>query len=106
MSSTIIPNDTEPTAVGNTLVLESINRPEIDTAHNLDNARNDVEINSPHSASFLHSEQSPSSYSIRADVAPADLFVPAWGLTTQSILSDVESCRDMMINLATPAVWD
>ncbi|GJV24634.1 hypothetical protein Tco_1377329 [Tanacetum coccineum] len=91
MSSTIIPNDTEPTAVGNTLVLESINRPEIDTAHNLDNAGNDVEINSPHSASFLHSEQSPSSYSIRADVAPADLFVPAWGLTTQSILSDVDA---------------
>ncbi|GJR95805.1 hypothetical protein Tco_0267979 [Tanacetum coccineum] len=31
-------------------------------------------------------------------------FVPAWNLTTHSILNDAESCRDMMINLATPAV--
>ncbi|GKC71011.1 hypothetical protein Tco_1116894 [Tanacetum coccineum] len=34
------------------------------------------------------------------------LFVPAWNLTTHSILNDAESCRDMMINLATPAVRD
>ncbi|GKA28076.1 hypothetical protein Tco_0714244 [Tanacetum coccineum] len=36
-------------------------------------------------------------------------FVPAWNLTTYSILNDTESCRDMMINLATPAdlfKWD
>ncbi|GKC05986.1 hypothetical protein Tco_0997596 [Tanacetum coccineum] len=39
----------------------------------------------------------------------ADLTMPfalAWSLTTHSILNDVESCRDMMINLATPTVRD
>ncbi|GJT57890.1 hypothetical protein Tco_0992944 [Tanacetum coccineum] len=156
--NTIIPNDTEPTAVGNILVLESVNRLKVDTEHDLDNVGNDVETNSPHSASLLHSEQSLSSQhfvhsdedtrtrsdgdgayhdgrgvrvrssssggsarqafpqrnpggdgigsSIRVDVAPTDPFVPAWGLTTQFILNDVESCRDMMINLATPVVRD
>ncbi|GJY48517.1 hypothetical protein Tco_0438473, partial [Tanacetum coccineum] len=44
--------------------------------------------------------------SIRAYVAPVDPFIPAWNLTIQSILNDAESCRDMMINLATPVVRD
>ncbi|GJX42741.1 hypothetical protein Tco_0257731 [Tanacetum coccineum] len=46
------------------------------------------------------------SFSLRADVAPPAPFVLAWNLTTHSILNDAESCRDMMINLATPAVQD
>ncbi|GJU88699.1 hypothetical protein Tco_1301122 [Tanacetum coccineum] len=44
--------------------------------------------------------------SLRSDVALPDPFVPAWHLTTHSILNDAESCQDMMINLVTPAVRD
>nr|GEV60841.1 hypothetical protein [Tanacetum cinerariifolium] len=41
--------------------------------------------------------------SLRRDAVSPTLFVTAWNLTTHSILNDVESCRDMMINLATHA---
>ncbi|GKD74290.1 hypothetical protein Tco_1332572, partial [Tanacetum coccineum] len=44
--------------------------------------------------------------SLRGDMVQPTLFVPSWNLTTHSILNDAESCRDMMINLATPAVRD
>ncbi|GKC23763.1 hypothetical protein Tco_1025913 [Tanacetum coccineum] len=44
--------------------------------------------------------------SLRGDVGLPVPFVPGWNLTTHSILNDAESCRDMMINLATPAVRD
>ncbi|GKF42556.1 hypothetical protein Tco_0125898, partial [Tanacetum coccineum] len=44
--------------------------------------------------------------SLRADVDLPIPFVPAWNLTTHSILNDAESCRDMMINLATYAIRD
>nr|GEY89938.1 putative transcription factor interactor and regulator CCHC(Zn) family [Tanacetum cinerariifolium] len=44
--------------------------------------------------------------SLRGDAVPPTLFVPAWNLTTHCILNDAESCRDMMINLATPVVRD
>nr|GEY29264.1 hypothetical protein [Tanacetum cinerariifolium] len=44
--------------------------------------------------------------SSRGDMAPPAPFVPAWRLTTHPILNDTESCRDMMINLATLAVQD
>nr|GFC70398.1 transposase (putative), gypsy type [Tanacetum cinerariifolium] len=44
--------------------------------------------------------------SLRSDVAPLDPFITAWHMTTHSILNDAESCRDMMINLATPTVRD
>ncbi|GJX68467.1 hypothetical protein Tco_0304194 [Tanacetum coccineum] len=46
------------------------------------------------------------SSSLRGDMDLHVPFIPAWNLTTHSILNDVESCRDMMINLATPAVRD
>nr|GEU91527.1 hypothetical protein [Tanacetum cinerariifolium] len=42
--------------------------------------------------------------SFRAEATQPSLFVSAWKLTTHSILNDAESCRDMMIHLATPAV--
>nr|GEV99849.1 hypothetical protein [Tanacetum cinerariifolium] len=41
---------------------------------------------------------------LRGDVGLPVPFVSAWNLTTHSILNEVESFRDMMINLATPAV--
>ncbi|GJU88906.1 hypothetical protein Tco_1301329 [Tanacetum coccineum] len=44
--------------------------------------------------------------SLRGDTDLPAPFVPAWSLTTHSILNDVESCRDMMIHLATPAAQD
>ncbi|GJX75480.1 hypothetical protein Tco_0314075 [Tanacetum coccineum] len=44
--------------------------------------------------------------SLRSDMDLSATFVPVWNLTTQSILNDVESYRDMMINLATPSVLD
>ncbi|GKD51906.1 hypothetical protein Tco_1280882 [Tanacetum coccineum] len=34
--------------------------------------------------------------SLRRDAGALELFVPAWNLTTHSILNDAESCRDMM----------
>ncbi|GKC12043.1 retrotransposon protein, putative, ty3-gypsy subclass [Tanacetum coccineum] len=37
-------------------------------------------------------------------MSPPVPFVPSWSLTTGSNLNDAESCRDMMINLATPSV--
>ncbi|GJT74897.1 DNA-directed DNA polymerase [Tanacetum coccineum] len=42
--------------------------------------------------------------SLRDHMSPSVPFVPAWNLTTGSSLKDAESCRDMMINLATPSV--
>ncbi|GKA76585.1 hypothetical protein Tco_0783046, partial [Tanacetum coccineum] len=44
--------------------------------------------------------------SLRADVGLPIPFVPAWNLTTHSILNDAESWQDMMINLATHVVRD
>ncbi|GJT53184.1 hypothetical protein Tco_0988238 [Tanacetum coccineum] len=44
--------------------------------------------------------------SLRGDTDLPAPFVPAWSLTTHFILNDVESCRDMMINLVIPAVRD
>ncbi|GJV97444.1 hypothetical protein Tco_1549021 [Tanacetum coccineum] len=44
--------------------------------------------------------------SLRANVGLPIPFVLAWNLTTHSILNDAESCQDMMINLATPAIRD
>ncbi|GJS86118.1 hypothetical protein Tco_0752659 [Tanacetum coccineum] len=44
--------------------------------------------------------------SLRGDMDLPVPFVLAWSLTTHSILNDAESCQDMMINLATPAVRD
>nr|GEW89003.1 hypothetical protein [Tanacetum cinerariifolium] len=40
--------------------------------------------------------------SLQANVSLPASFIPVWNLTTYSILNDDESCRDMMINLATP----
>nr|GEU43936.1 hypothetical protein [Tanacetum cinerariifolium] len=42
--------------------------------------------------------------SLWRDAGLPEPFVLAWNLTTHSILNEVESRRDMMINLATPAV--
>ncbi|GJW96352.1 hypothetical protein Tco_0178160 [Tanacetum coccineum] len=44
--------------------------------------------------------------SLRADVGLPIPFVLIWKLTTHFILNDVQSCQDMMINLAAPAVRD
>ncbi|GKE89712.1 hypothetical protein Tco_1567187 [Tanacetum coccineum] len=44
--------------------------------------------------------------SLRGDVGLLIPLVSAWNLTTHSILNEDESCQDMMINLATPAVRD
>ncbi|GJT41907.1 retrovirus-related pol polyprotein from transposon TNT 1-94 [Tanacetum coccineum] len=46
------------------------------------------------------------SSSQQGDAVSPTPFIPAWNLTTHSILNNTESCRDMMINLATPAVRD
>nr|GEV47332.1 hypothetical protein [Tanacetum cinerariifolium] len=56
--TTIIPNDTEPTAGGSNLALEFANRQEGDAGNSLDDARNDTEVNSPHFASSPHFEHS------------------------------------------------
>nr|GEY23230.1 hypothetical protein [Tanacetum cinerariifolium] len=39
--------------------------------------------------------------SLRGDAVLPNLFVSAWNLTTHSLLNNVESCRNLMINLAT-----
>ncbi|GJW92975.1 hypothetical protein Tco_0172647 [Tanacetum coccineum] len=59
--TTIIPNDTNPTASGSNLALDSSNRPEGDTGNSLDNVKNDTEVNSTRSVSSPHSEHSPQS---------------------------------------------
>nr|GEY92828.1 hypothetical protein [Tanacetum cinerariifolium] len=56
--TTIILNDIEPASIGSNLSLEFANRPKVDTWNNFNNARNDAEVNSPHSSSSLHSEHS------------------------------------------------
>nr|GEV94060.1 hypothetical protein [Tanacetum cinerariifolium] len=43
---------------------------------------------------------------LRTHLSPLEPFVPSWGLTTSSILNDVEQCHDMMINLATPSRYE
>ncbi|GJV07801.1 hypothetical protein Tco_1345457 [Tanacetum coccineum] len=131
--NTIIPNEAELTTRGNGLILESVNRVEEDTDHHLDNVEDTTEVNSlfsEHSPHSQHSNPSDEGHglssssgglhrqafprrnpgggrigsSLRGDVGLRVPFVLAWNLTTHSILNDVESCRDMMINLATPAV--
>ncbi|GJU08938.1 hypothetical protein Tco_1125368 [Tanacetum coccineum] len=145
--NTIIPNEAELTTGGDGLILESVNRVEEDTDHNLDNVEDTTKVNSPlfeHSPRSQHSNpfdkdthnfvlpsfvlghgvisSSGSSHrqaflrhnpggndigsSLRGDVGLHVPFVPAWNLTTHSILNDAESCRDMMINLATFTVRD
>ncbi|GKA73664.1 hypothetical protein Tco_0779966 [Tanacetum coccineum] len=161
--NTIILNNAELTTGGDGLVLESANRAEEDTDHNLDNVEDNTEVNSPISEHSPHSQHSTPSdedthvhsggdklrhnvrdepahthasgstghevsssfggshhqafprrnpggegfgSSLRGDVGLPVPFVQAYNLTTHSILNDAESCRDMMINLATPAVRD
>nr|GEV06864.1 hypothetical protein [Tanacetum cinerariifolium] len=129
--NTIIPNDVKLTTEGDDLILESAHRVEEDTDHNLDNVEDTTEVNSP---LFEYSPfpntlilstrmrmltprkiscvimRNPSgddiASSIRGDVGLPVPFVPVWNLTTYFIFNDAESYRDMMINLATPAVRD
>ncbi|GKE34284.1 hypothetical protein Tco_1453606, partial [Tanacetum coccineum] len=42
--------------------------------------------------------------SFRDHISLSSPFFPSWGLTTASRLNDAESCRDMMLNLATTAI--
>ncbi|GJW30241.1 hypothetical protein Tco_0047116 [Tanacetum coccineum] len=42
--------------------------------------------------------------SFRAHFSPSAPFLPSRGLTTASNLNNVKSCRDMMLNLAPPAI--
>ncbi|GKE56207.1 hypothetical protein Tco_1495392 [Tanacetum coccineum] len=44
--------------------------------------------------------------SLQGEAAQPSLFISAWKLTPHSKLNDVESCRDMMIHLATTAIQD
>ncbi|GKE43234.1 hypothetical protein Tco_1470518, partial [Tanacetum coccineum] len=59
-----------------------------------------------HRLAFLacHSGGDGAGSSLRRDAGAPELFVPAWNLTTHSILNDAESCRDMMVNLVPLAV--
>ncbi|GJS72811.1 hypothetical protein Tco_0705652 [Tanacetum coccineum] len=120
--NTIIPNEAELTTGCDGLILESVTRTEDDTEHHLDNVEDTTEVNSPLSE---HSPRRASSSSggshrqafprrnpggsgigtsLRGDTDLPAPFVPAWSLTTHSILNDAESCRDMMIYLATPVI--
>nr|GEZ10612.1 hypothetical protein [Tanacetum cinerariifolium] len=93
-----------------------------DADRSLDNVEDGTEANSPHvhsgeghvvssssggSGHLSFPKRNPdgdgAGSSLRRDAVSPTLFVPAWNLTTHSILNDAESCRDMMINLATPA---
>ncbi|GJZ46272.1 hypothetical protein Tco_0593868 [Tanacetum coccineum] len=64
-----------------------------------------VSISSGGSSLHVFPKQNPSGDgaggSLQDDMDLPAPFVPAWNLTTHSILNDAESCRDMMINLAT-----
>ncbi|GKD99621.1 hypothetical protein Tco_1387605, partial [Tanacetum coccineum] len=153
--NTIIPNEAELTTGGDGLILESVNRVEEDTYHNLDDVEDTTKVNSPlfeHSHRSQHSNPSdkdkhnvmdepPHTHasssidkchgvssssggshrqaflrrnpggddigsSLWGDVGLPVPFVPARNLTTHSILNDAESCRDMMINLATSTIRD
>ncbi|GJY88585.1 hypothetical protein Tco_0503213 [Tanacetum coccineum] len=120
--NTIIPNEGK-LATG--LILEPVNQTEEDTDQPLDNVEDTTEVNSSlseHSPQFKQSNpsnedtrtlRSPRAHihasgstgsSFRRDAGLPEPFVPAWNLTTDSILNDAESCRDMMINLVTPVV--
>ncbi|GKD10322.1 hypothetical protein Tco_1190007 [Tanacetum coccineum] len=148
----MIPNETELTTEGDSLILEPVNQAEEDTDQHLDNMEDTTEVNSllsEHSPRSQHSNPSDEDThntrdetahthasgligrvssssggshrqafprrnpggsgigsSLRGDMGLPVLFVPAWNLTTHSILNDDESCRDMMINLATPARYE
>ncbi|GJR65371.1 hypothetical protein Tco_0011436 [Tanacetum coccineum] len=123
--NTIIPNEVELTTRGDGLILEFVNRTEEDTDHNLNNDTHNVRNEPAHthaSGSTGHGVSSSSGgshhqdfpkrnpggdgivSSLRGDMGLTVPFILAWNLTTHSILNDAEFCRDMMINLATPAV--
>ncbi|GKE04891.1 hypothetical protein Tco_1396909 [Tanacetum coccineum] len=104
------------------LILEPVNQPEEDTDQHLYNMKDTTEVNSllskhsprrvssssggSHCQAFPRRNRGGSGIggSLQGDMDLHVPFVPAWNLTTYSILNDTESCRDMMINLATPAV--
>ncbi|GKC11375.1 hypothetical protein Tco_1008157 [Tanacetum coccineum] len=71
--NTIILNEAEPTTGGDGLILESVNRVEEDTDHNLDNVEDTTEVNSPlseHSPHFQHSNPSDEdTYNVRNEPA-------------------------------------
>nr|GEW43343.1 hypothetical protein [Tanacetum cinerariifolium] len=56
--------------------------------------------------SFLNETRVATAMLPRAHESPPSAFIVAWNLTTHSIMNDAESCRDMMINLATPARYE
>ncbi|GJS86120.1 hypothetical protein Tco_0752661 [Tanacetum coccineum] len=113
--NTIIPNEAELTTRGDGLILESVNRMKDDTEHHLDNVEDTTEVGSAllpvvhivkPSLGVILTGAALVRSSLRGDIDLPAPFVLAWSLTTHSILNDAESCRDMMINLATPAVRD
>nr|GEU35205.1 hypothetical protein [Tanacetum cinerariifolium] len=125
--TTIISDNVDPTARGGSLVLESVRREEDDVNRSLDNVEGDTHVHfgggglhhdegdeqthrhaSRSSGRLAFPKRNPggdgAGSSLRGDVVPPASFISAWNLTTHSILNDVESCQDMMINLATLAI--
>ncbi|GJU79519.1 hypothetical protein Tco_1281884 [Tanacetum coccineum] len=122
--NTIIPDQTNPALGGGDLASESARHEEDDTDHHFDNTpvhyggpQHDERDGRGHqhaSGSFGHVVSSSSGgsthlafpkqnpggdtigSSLRGDAVQLSLFVPAWKLTTNSILNDAESCRDLM----------
>ncbi|GJX27252.1 hypothetical protein Tco_0233548 [Tanacetum coccineum] len=123
--NTIIPDQTNPALGGGDLASESARHEEDDTDHHFDSVDDGTEANSPpavhhsesqhsihsaedtpvHSGGPQHDERDgrghqhasgSSGSSLRGDAAQLSLFVPTWKLTTNSILNDAESYRDMM----------
>nr|GEX01583.1 hypothetical protein [Tanacetum cinerariifolium] len=97
--NTIISNEAEFTTGGDVLTQGSVLRMKDNTKHRR------VSSSSEGSHRQAFPRRNPGGSGIGSSLqSDADLlapFVPAWSLTTQSILNDAESCRDMMINLAT-----
>nr|GEV62371.1 hypothetical protein [Tanacetum cinerariifolium] len=126
----IIPNEVGLAIGGGSVILEPVNREEEGTEQRPKNVEDTTEANSPlfeNSYSSQHSnpfeedahdirDETAHTYaygstgrsrsSLRGDTDLPVPFVPAWNLTTRSILNDTESCRDMLIHLATSAVRD
>ncbi|GJX38891.1 hypothetical protein Tco_0252194 [Tanacetum coccineum] len=129
--NTIIPGDTNPIFGGSNLALESITRTEDDTCNSLNKTRmrlchderdgqarrrtsgstgDVVSSSSGGSGRHVFPQRNPGGdgvgSSLWVNVSPPAPFILDWNLTTHSILNDVESCQDMMLNLATHVVRD
>ncbi|GKE37711.1 hypothetical protein Tco_1461116 [Tanacetum coccineum] len=103
--NTIIPNDADRTTGGDGLVLESANRAEDDTDHNIDNVEDTTDVNSP----FSGYSPIPNTLLPPTRIHMFALVVKPFRsaiLAVMALVAPYEPMWDMMINLATPAVRD